>query len=392
MPSRLALRALPSVVIGFAFTVCATSLLAAGDVPQIDAINSRMSEFVAAAKASGVVTLVARDGEIVHLGAVGAADLEDQRSMTTDTLFAIASMTKPITSTALMMLVDEGKLSLDDEASKYIPELGESRLPSGPPHRPITVRDLITHTSGVAGSQQNMGTLAETAIAVAARPLAFEPGAKWQYSPGISLCGRIIEVVSGMPYETFLDVRLFEPLGMEDTTFFPNAEQQKRIARLYQPGEGDAGLTRAEHRLNELSPTRTANPSGGLFSTAEDLFRFYQFVLEAREGSARSGVRRLLSREAARQMTQIQTGDLETGFTPGNGWGLGWCVLREPQGVSEMLSPGTFGHGGAFGTQGWVDPHTRTIYVLLIQRTKFGNSDGAEIRAAFQQVAVDALK
>ncbi|CAK9058405.1 Uncharacterized protein Rv1367c, partial [Durusdinium trenchii] len=282
---------------------------------RVDAVDSRMAEFVEAGKASGVVTLVARDGEVVHCGAVGFADLEDQRPMTTDTLFAIASMTKPITATALMMLVDEGKVSLDDDASKYIPELGESRLASGPPHRPITVRDLLTHTSGVAGSQRNQGTLAETAIAVAARPLAFEPGAKWQYSPGISLCGRIIEVASGMPYETFLAVRLFEPLGMEDTTFFPNAEQQKRIARLYEPGEGDAKLARADHWLNELSPGRTANPSGGLFSTADDLFRFYQFVLEAREKSAESRVRQLLSRKAARQMTRIQTGDLVTGFT-----------------------------------------------------------------------------
>ena len=129
------------------------------------------------------------------------------------------------------------------------------------------------------------------------------------------------------------------------------------------------------------------NPSGGLVSCAADLARFYLMVLNdgVWEGT------RIVSADSVRQMTSPQTGELKTGFTPGNCWGLGWCIVRQPEGVTGMLSPGTFGHGGAFGTQGWVDPTTRTVFVLMIQRTKFGNSDGADIRKYFQQAVVDAL-
>lgn len=354
----------------------------------LDKIPTRMEQFVAAGQISGAVTLVARDGKIVHLGAAGEADIATHRPMQPDTMFAVASMTKPITATALMILVDQGNVSLDDPASKYVPEFKDAALKTGPPNRPITVRDLITHTSGLVGEQKNEGTLAETAAKMAARKLAFEPGSKWQYSPGITICGRIVEVASGQPYEKFLAEQIFAPLGMKDTTFFPTAEQQKRIAQLYQPGKDGKGLAPAEHWLTALTPDRTPNPSGGLFSTAADMARFYQMVLNGGEWNGR----RIVSAKAVSEMTRVQTGDLTVGFTPGNGWGLGWCVVREPQGVSQMLSPGTFGHGGAFGTQGWIDPQRKMMFVLLIQRTGFGNSDGSDIRQAFQQLAVDAVR
>ncbi|MEQ8786262.1 MAG: serine hydrolase domain-containing protein [Pirellulaceae bacterium] len=352
-------------------------------------ISGIVAKHIEAGQISGAVTLVAKDGKLVHLAARGLADVEAERKMQDDALFCIASMTKPITAAAVMILADEGKLALDDPVAKYVPQFKQAALQDGArPKREITIRDLLTHTSGLVGSQQNTGTLAETAKAIAARPLGFEPGAKWQYSPGITVCGRVVEVASGQAYEDFLAQRIFEPLGMNDTTFNPTPEQQERIARLYKPGDKPKTIAPADHWLNDVSQQRSPNPSGGLFSTAENMARFYQAILNGGELDGR----RIVSRNAVEQMTHIQTGDLVTGFTPGNGWGLGWCVVREPQGVSKMVSPGTFGHGGAFGTQGWVDPQRKMIFVLMIQRTGFGNSDGADLRGAFQQQAVDALK
>ena len=356
------------------------------DASVLAQIPQRMQKFVADHKISGAVTLVARKGRVVQLEAVGKADLEKDRPMRTDTLFGVASMTKPITATAVMILQEEGKLSIDDPASKFIPEFKEAALSSGTPKREITLRDLLTHTSGLVGEQRNLGTLEETAAKMARRPLGFEPGTKWQYSPGLSICGRAVEVASGMPFETFLSERIFQPLRMNDTTFFPTAEQQQRLAKLYEPGKDGKSLQATTHWLTDFAANKSPNPSGGLFSTAADMARFYQMVLN---GGQLDG-EQILTPKAVRQMTTVQSGELATGFTPGNGWGLGWCVVREPQGPTQMLSPGSFGHGGAFGTQGWVDPKREMIFVLLIQRTNFGNSDASDIRQAFQALAVDA--
>jgi CubicO group peptidase (beta-lactamase class C family) len=358
------------------------------DAQKLAQIDDRLKEFVEEKQISGAVTLVARDGKIVHLGAVGLADIDENRPMREDTLFAIASMTKPVTATAVMILRDEGKLSLDDPVAKYLPEFKDATLNGNPPEKEITLRHLLTHTSGLTGSQQNEGSLENTAKVLAKRPLSFAAGSKWEYSPGLSVCGRVVEVVSGQPFDQFLRERIFQPLGMNDTTFHPTAEQQKRLARLYKPSQDKKSLQEASHWLNDLSADRTPNPSGGLFSTAADMAQFYQAILNGGE----LGGRRIVSPEAVKEMTSVQTPDLTTGFTPGNGWGLGWCVVREPQGVSRMLSPGTYGHGGAFGTQGWVDPQKKMIFVLMIQRTEFGNSDASEIRATLQQTAVEAIK
>jgi CubicO group peptidase (beta-lactamase class C family) len=362
----------------------------AADPPAFDAaklalIPQRMQESVQAQQISGAVTLFACEGETVQLSAVGQADIAAGRAMQQDTIFAIASMTKPITATAVMMLRDAGKLRLEDPVAKYVPAFAEVRLKDGSVPESFTIWHLMTHTSGLGGSQQIQGTLAESVDALASRPLDFEPGTRWQYSPGLNVCGRIVEVISGKPLETFLAERIFQPLGMRDTTFFPDAAQQQRLAQLYRPGE-DGAIQATTHWLTELTPDRSPNPSGGLFSTAQDLARFYQLILN---GGLWKG-RRLISADAVRDMTRLQTGDIVTGFTPGNGWGLGWCVVREPQGVTADLSPGSFGHGGAFGTQGWIDPRQRRIFVLLIQRTGFGNSDASDIRGDFQRLCVQA--
>ncbi len=390
----LRITLVPPIAIPLTFLCLTTASLCGQDVaetkvpPKIAAIDAAMQKYVDENAIAGAVTLVGHDGAIVHFGAVGMSNRESGLEMKRSSLFSIASMTKPIVATAVMILQDQGKLNVDDKVSKYIPAFADLTLSSGEPlTRDMTIRDAITHTSGLAGSQTFSGSLAEAVDELAQRPLAFQPGTKWQYSPGLNVAGRIVELVANQPLETFLREQIFEPLQMKNTTFFPDEKQQNRIATLYTRGEDNRSLVSAENQITDFSSERGPNPSGGLVSNARDLFRFYQMVLN--KGQLHQ--QRVLSKEAAEQMTSPQTGNLLTGFTPGNCWGLGWCIVREPQDVTGMLSPGTFGHGGAFGTQGWVDPATKTIYVLLIQRTKMGNSDASEIRKTFQQVANESL-
>ena len=359
------------------------------DEAALKTIDARMAEFVAAKQISGAVTLVARRGRVVHVGAVGKADVAGDREMTPDTVFAIASMTKPITAASVLILQDEGKLKLDDPVSKYIPAFIDTKLSGGKsPGREITVRDCLMHTNGLVSDQRNVGTLANTAEMLAKSELAFEPGSKWQYGPGLSVAGRVVEVVSGKSFDQFLAERIFEPLEMKQTTFHPTDEQLKNLALLYQPTADKKEIERGTHWLYEVTADTSPNPSGGLYSTAGDLVRFYQMVLN---GGDLNG-KRVLSADAVKQMTSLQSGDLVTGFTPGNGWGLGFCLIREPQGATDSLSAGSFGHGGAFGTQSWIDPNTEMIFVLLVARQNFGGGDGSDIRADFQRLAVGAIR
>ncbi len=350
-------------------------------------IGEKMGEFVAARQIAGAVTLVARRGRVVHLEAVGKADVAEGRDMAKDSLFTIASMTKPITAAAVLILQDEGKLKLDDPVSKYIPAFQQTTLADGSrPSREITVRDCLMHTNGLVSDQRNVGTLAETADALAKSKLAFNPGSKWQYGPGLSVAGRVVEVVSGKAFDRFLAERIFQPLEMRDTSFHPTADQQKRLAKLYQPTADKKEIEPGTHWLFELSPDTTPNPSGGLFSTATDIARFYQMMLN---GGDLNG-KRVLSADAVRQMTSHQSGDLQTGFGPGDCWGLGFCVVRQPQGGTRMVSAGTFGHGGAFGTQSWADPVREMVFVLMIARQNF--SGGPDLRGEFQRLAVEAVR
>jgi CubicO group peptidase (beta-lactamase class C family) len=346
-----------------------------------------MVRFVTAGDISGAVGLAFQDPGPAGACAVGLADREQGQSMQVDTLFGIMSMTKPITATALMMLVDEGKLSIDDAVEKYLPAFSQSKTTSGEPVRGLKLRHLLTHTSGLTGDQGCEGSLADTTDRLATRPFEFQPGEEWQYGPSITVCGRIIEVVSGQPYEDFLAERIFKPLAMDDTTFHLSPEQRKRVARLYKKNSDGQSQVPAERWHGIGEPDAVPNPSGGLFSTAGDMLKFYRMILAGGEWNGK----RIVSVASVEAMTTVQTGNLQTGFTPGNGWGLGWCVVRQPQGVTAMLSPGTFGHGGAYGTQGWVDPAKRRIFVLMIQRADLGNSDGSDIRSEFQRVAVEAF-
>ncbi len=362
-----------------------------------------MRQFVEEGTISGAVTLVARRDGVAALDAVGLADLEAKSPMRADTLFWIASMTKPITAATVLMLQDEGKLSVDDPVEKHLPEfkgqwLAHERSAAGMtlvrPARAITLRDLLTHTSGIGDvpSPRANTSLAELAMGYAREPLQFEPGSRWSYSnAGINTLGRIVEVVSGVKFEDFLRTRFFEPLGMKATTFWPTKEQAKRVAKSYQPAKSGPGLEPAEIFIVKggLSDrTRTPFPSGGLFSTAEDIGRFYRMMLSG--GTWRG--RRLLSHAAVEELTRTQTGDLPTGFTKGMSYGLGFAVVKEPEGVTAMLSAGAFGHGGAYGTQSWADPRRDLILVLMIQRAKLPNADASDVRKVFQEVAAAAVR
>ena len=352
-----------------------------------------MHQFVDDKQIAGAVTLVALRGKIVHLEAVGWSDIAGKRPMARDNLFAIASMTKPITATAMLILEDEGKLSVNDPVSKFIPQFKDARLADRPLAREITIHDLMTHTAGLsppAGKGRFADIpLRETAEQIAAAPLQFEPGSKWKYSDGITVCGAIIEAVSGKPYDEYLGERIFRPLKMNDTTFYPDAGARRRIATMYhRTASGDLEAVERHVPTAESEHHPTPSPSGGLYSTATDMARFYQMILDG----GQSDGKQIVSRSAVEQMTHVQTGDLVTGFTPGNGWGLGWCIVRQPQGITKMLSPGTFGHGGAYGTQGWIDPKRQMIFVLMVQRSDLPNSDASEVRQAFQQLAFDAMR
>jgi len=360
--------------------------------PKLNEIPARMQELITLQEISGAVVAIATgDGSFQHVEAYGQADLAAGRRMQRDSIFRIASMTKPITATALMQLVAAGKVNVDDPVARFLPAFAQQTVQDGdqtrPLSQPITIRQILTHTAGLAnprGPQTDGKTLAEIVDYIAAQPLAFEPGTKWQYSSGATVAGRIVEVVSGQPFDQYLKAHLFDPLKMTDTAFRLTPEQAARVAATYKPGPTIATLELAE--TPDPTADRTPNPSGGLYSTAADMVRFYRAILHDGE---LDGVR-ILPAEQVREMLTPQTPGLVTGFTPGNAWGLGWCVVEQPQGVTRLHLPGTYGHGGAWGTQGWVDPQRGLVVVLMIQRQNFGNSDGSNVRDAFTEAALTA--
>tara|TARA_A100001037_G_scaffold75026_1_gene67242 strand:+ start:885 stop:2069 length:1185 start_codon:yes stop_codon:yes gene_type:complete len=361
-------------------------------------VREVMQGFVDRKVISGGVTIVANKDKLLQLEAVGYSDLAKREAMRADHLFWIASMTKPLVGVCILQLQEEGKLSVEDSVEKHLPEFkgqwmvherSKKRLVLEPPPRPITIRDLLTHTSGLTNvsAPRNDSTLAELAMAYSKSPLNFEPGTRWQYSnPGINTLGRIVEIVSGERFEIFLQKRILDPCGMKDTTFWPDEAQAKRLAKTYRAIDGEleeAGIYFTKGKLVDRS--RTPYPAGGLFSTAVDMMRFYQMMLH---GGVANG-QRVLKKKSVKELTRTQTGDIKTGFVTGMSWGLGFQVVKEPQGVTAMVSPGTYGHGGAYATNSWADPKTGLIYILMIQRAGFPNADNSPVRKAFQQAAAD---
>jgi CubicO group peptidase (beta-lactamase class C family) len=408
-------RAVPVAVSLLALAALACLAPAADlDETKLGLIRPRMQRFVEDQVISGAVTVVGTSKGVVgrkrpsfvHHLAVGDLRIEPKEPMTWNALFRIASMTKPITAVGIMILAEEGKLAVTDPVEKHLSEFrgqmmvnkggkGDEKLKK--PSRPITLRDLLTHTSGLPFYPSEMGlykkrdvSLEKAVAAVAKLPLDFEPGSRWAYcNSGIDTLGRVIEILSGQNYESFLQKRIFEPLGMTSTTFRPSKEQMKHLAGLYASKNGKLVLA-PNTLLGPPADARHPIPAGGLFSTGDDQARFYRMMLN---GGSLDG-KRILSPESVKAMTSVQTGELKCGFPPsvGMGWGYGFGVVRKPEGVTAMLSPGTFGHGGAYGTQAWADPKRDLFAILLIQRTDLRNSDQSEIRGEFQRLAFEAVK
>lgn len=362
---------------------------------KISGVGEKMDEFIAAKEIAGSVTLVAEKKRILHYQTNGFSDVGAKVPMEEDALFWIASMTKPITGTAVMMMQEAGLLSVEDQVSKHLPEFKQLKDSEGNSVE-VTIRQLLTHSSGLSElspeEAARITTLAELTPLVAVKAVQFEPGSKWKYcQSGINTAARIVEVVSGTSFPELLEERLFVPLGMKDTTFYPTEAQAKRLATSYRrTDEGSLEEAPISMLGGKASTDRNRYPlaNGGLFSTASDYARFCQMILNGGE----LGGRRYLKPESVKQMTTVQSRDLETGFTPGNGWGLGWCVVREPQGVSGVLSPGSFGHGGAYGTQAWIDPTKNRIYLLMVQRANFKNSDDSPVRKGFQEATAKGIE
>ena len=371
------------------------------DAARLARIPQRMQEFVTAGKAAGIVTLVARHGHLASLDATGFQDLETKTAMRTDTIFRIASLTKPVTCAGIMKLVDEGRISVLDPVEKYVPEFKGQKVvgcgtgagydcASVTPRRPVNILDLMTHTSGLPGSfPPSRGTapatLAEQVAAGGRITLAFEPGTAWNYSNvGYATLGRIIEVASGKPFDQFMAEKVFQPLGMKDTTFFLQDDRKARVAAVYTDDNGT--LKRATQVENRTGP-RIPAPEGGLFSTAADLLRFNQMILN--KGSL--GGHRILSAAATQMMGTSLTGDIKAGFAPGAGHGLGYEVVREARGTYRYNSIGTLVKGGAYRTYEFIDPAKDLIGIIMLQRTNGGGDVADEINA-FLAMAAAAIE
>ncbi len=375
------------------------------DVARLNRIPTRLREFVDKGQAAGMVTLVARHGTIAALDAIGYTDLDRKQPIRTDAIFQLHSMTKPIVCLAALLLMEEGRLALTDPIEKHLPafrdlQVIEERTAAGhlvlrPPSRLPTLRDLMTHTSGMmlnppAGIGELHGaldkSLAETVLVYSQQPLLFHPGSKWSYSnAGIATLARVIEVVSGMPYEKFLAARIFEPLGMKDTYTFPPKEKFHRMPTAYILRNGKPEKYTSdplgEGVMKFREGARYPLPEGGLYSTATDLFILYQTLLDG--GRYKGG--RLLAKSTVNLMSAIHTGDLRTNG-PGNAYGLGWFVVKDPAGELSMLSRGTYGHGGRYGTFCFLDPKQDMIGIFLIHR-----EGGSDERTAFVEMAESSV-
>jgi CubicO group peptidase (beta-lactamase class C family) len=379
-------------------SVAAAGSLGAQPADRFAAVAPRMQEFVDKGEVAGVVTLVATRDRILHLAAVGKSDLAANRKMATDDIFWIASMSKPITSVCLAILADDGKLSLDDPLAKHLAEFAGAMVSQNgetvKPARPVTLRDVMTHTSGLGEmmAREPHLTLAQTSQKLARQPLRFQPGTRWAYSTaGIDVLGRVVEVVSGMPFDAFLQKRVLDPLRMQDTGFWVAPAKESRYAHTYR-WNAQAGKLE-ENAIPYLYGTavtdRARPPLGGagLFSTAADIARFYRMMLNK---GALDGAR-ILKPETVAEMTRQQTGALTA--RPGMPWGLGFCVVEDPARMpaNSVLSPGSFGHGGAFSTQSWADPVKNLIWVVMFERDGHGNPDSSDVRIAFQEAAAKGL-
>lgn len=371
----------------FVFAWILTGLVLPGVVAQESpALRESIQGFVEKQELAGAVMLVANREKVLALETGGWADISRKKPMQTDSVFWIASQSKPITAAALMILFDEGKVSLDDPVEKFLPEFrgqmviaekDKDHVLLRKPSHPITIRNILAHTSGLPfRSPIEVPTLDRLPLADRVRsyamvPLDFEPDTKFQYSnAGINTAGRIIEVVTGKTFEDFLDERLLRPLGMNDTSFWPTDNQSGRIAKAYKPAPKNGGLS--ETQIDQLQyplanrGNRTPMPAGGLFSTAGDIAKFYQMLLNKGKFHDKT----ILSESSVKALTQKQTPE----------------GLREGYGLGFSVGPNHFGHGGAYSTNTIADTKNGLIYVWLVQHAGFPG-DGGKSQDAFHKKA-----
>ncbi len=387
-------------------------------------IDRLLQGAVEAEEVAGASALVVRDGRIAYAATFGLADREASRPMASDTLFRIASMTKAVTTVAVMMLFEEGRFLLDDPVARFITEFGDMTVlvPAAdgaeerrePAARPITIRHLLTHTSGITygfygqapfaemyraagvsdGLRQTEGTIGEMVRKLAALPLVSHPGERFQYGLNTDVLGYLVEVVSGMPLDAFFRERIFMPLGMSDTGFRIGASDLARLAAVYRPRDG-GGLERYGEELITMGPVRFSTSyhyrgpdryfsgGAGLVSTIGDYARLLEMLLN---GGALDG-KRLLGPKTVELMTVNQIGELDFG-DGGSRLGLGFNIHRGPAYSGDIGSAGEYAWGGFFYTRFWVDPEQRLIGVLMTQR--FPNT-GYDLHERFRVAVYQAL-
>jgi CubicO group peptidase (beta-lactamase class C family) len=371
---------------------------------------------ISAGDLAGAVVAVARKGRVAYVNAQGVMDLDTKQPMSSSSMFRIASMTKPVVGVGVMMMVEEGKLRLNDPVSRYIPEFRNMKVavlqtaPAGrgagaagaapaapqfytvPAQREITIKDLLTHTSGLgSGPMSNSDiekiarkdgeTLAQYIPRLGGTALEFQPGSRWAYSPGAGFetLGRIIEIASGMPLDRFFRTRIFDPLGMKDITFWPTDTQMPRVATVY--SRTPTGLNKQVMPNDTMSRNVYFRGSGGLYSTAED---YLPLGIMLAGGGEMNG-KRLLSRKTVEMMSAAHVPDTLQGRPAGEGYGLSVRVVTNHAARGTMLSDGTFGWTGAQGTHFFVDPKEQLTAVLMVQ------TSNGEIQRDFEDLVAQSV-
>ncbi len=376
-------------------------------------IAPAMQRYIDDGLVPGVITAVMRQGKLVHLEVQGDMDVENGKAMQADTVFRIASMSKPITSVALMMLWEEGRFQLRDPVARFLPEFADvqvstSRDASGATgelvalERPIEIRDMLTHTAGLANNY--IGNVEHYRAVMEARPeddlesyikrlatlpLNYQPGSAWEYSAATDVVGRLVEVISGMPLDAFLRERIFKPLDMPDTHFYVDASYADRLAAQYKPREGDNRIELQDPAGAAsrwiTGPQKLFRGAGGLVSTVQDYLRFQQMMLN--EGSL--GGAQLLAPSTVRLIADNHTGELPLWLPgPGMGFGLGYGVVLDRGAAATPLSEGAYYWGGAYCTLSWVDPAEELVAVLMTQVRPYTHIN---IRQDFQVLTYQAI-
>jgi CubicO group peptidase (beta-lactamase class C family) len=387
---------------------------------RLERITAKVQQVIDDKRIAGAVTLVARHGKIAYFKSQGSLDREANKAMRNDAIFRICSMTKPITSVAVMMLYEEGRFLLEDPISKYLPEFKNAKVYVKPAQgesytipaaREITILDLLTHTSGLTydwnetlgeqykaanvatGLLQYDGTIEDNVKGLATVPLLFSPGTRWEYSLGVDVLGRLVEVASGMPLDRFFRTRIFEPLGMKDTYFYlpDNKVDRLAVAYTYYADKGlqrfpDAPITEGSFRYSADYPYRGPKKlfagGAGLSSTAADYYRFCQMMLQG----GKLGDVRLLSRKSVELMTHDQLGRI----SDEQAFGLGFAIDGVKTPLKELSSPGTFAWGGFFYTAFTIDPKEDMIVIFMGQLHPTGGLTlDSQVHALAYQAIVD---